>query len=52
MLVKASTNQWDLIIGRVFFNKNNKDDMKIYAGTWAANFNSWKRLNLKINIYL
>jgi len=40
----------DLIIGRVFLD-NNKDDMKIYAGTWAGNFNSWKAFK-SINKYL
>ena len=30
----------DLIEGRILFNK--EEDIKVYAGTWAGNFNSWK----------
>ena len=40
----------DLIKGRELFDKD-KEDIKVYAGTWGGNFNSWKSFK-SVNKYL
>ena len=40
----------DLIKGRELFDKE-KEDIKVYAGTWAGNYNSWKSFK-SVNKYL